>query len=104
MLATTRPPRRIAGEASEIGAPSRNAAYMQNVTVANITPTPSANTTPLVVTAAASTFLRSTSHQIIPAANGTDPYNNIAKLFGNLPAAAFTNTSAAASASAAPTT
>ena len=76
---------------------------MQNVTVANITPTPVANTTPFVVIAPAATFFRSLTHQITPAANGIDPYNNIPKLFGNLPDAAFTNTSAAASATAAPT-
>ena len=103
MLATNNPPRRITGDASEIGAPARNAAYIQNVTVANITPTPVANTTPLVVISAAATFFRSISHQITPAANGTDPYNNIPILFGNLPDAAFTNTSAAANATAAPT-
>ena len=96
ILVSNIPPNRITGEPREIGAPALKVTYNPRVTPLNANPTPILAKIP--ETCACCGMPRAHCHrtQANPVENVQLPYINTAKLLESLPAATFTQRSAAA--------
>ena len=100
ILVSNIPPNRITGEPREIGAPALKVTYNPRVTPLNANPTPILAKTPESWACCGMPRAHCHSTQASPVENVQLPYINTAKLLESLPAAIFTQRSAAANAHA----
>ena len=100
ILVSNIPPNRITGEPREIGAPALKVTYNPRVTPLNANPTPILAKIPETCACCGTPRAHCHSTQANPVENVQLPYINTAKLLESLPAATFTQRSAAANAHA----